>query len=355
MEYRKEKSKIIIIVVLILMIIGLAGLMYYDKFIEKKEREKNSINEKSEETTKQDEKKESREYIIKFYDDDKYLFSKTVDSDSTVEEPNIPQKQGYVFVAWYLDNEKFDFNTKITSDIVLSAKWKKENVVANKKTYLVKFALYEGKTTTQTVSEENTVIKPANPSRAGYIFKGWEVDGSTYDFNKKITKNITINAKWRKISTINEEKLNLASMNHKSLKNKLGGTKNNGIESYAHYNTDRGRGYYSAGYITYNNGYVGRFEFWTFENEEFNTVLDSVNVKSLIIPLKDLFKDYSTFSLTDENLKAFGAKNILRVKENDLLQFVYGHYTIEIYNLSATGQEHLFIWDDNYVENDSTD
>lgn len=41
-------------------------------------------------------------------------------------EPNNPVKNGYIFLGWYLDGEKFNFKTRIYEDITLVAKWEKE-------------------------------------------------------------------------------------------------------------------------------------------------------------------------------------------------------------------------------------
>ena len=51
--------------------------------------------------------------------------SKKVGENGSVIEPSAPTKEGYTFLGWYLNDEKFDFNTKITSDITLTAKWEK--------------------------------------------------------------------------------------------------------------------------------------------------------------------------------------------------------------------------------------
>ena len=344
------KKKYILLLVFVLFA-GLLTITGCGKEEEKDNGKKqNKDSTKEQETAKEEKEIEPLEYIVEFYDGDEFLFSKTVKENSTVEKPSDLEKKGYVFVAWYLGDKKFDFNTKITDNTTLKANWKKENVVEDKKTYTVTFELYDNNKTTQTVSEGKTAVKPTDPTRNGYTFKGWELNGEKYDFDSKITEDITIVAKWKKLSTIKEDTLSLATKDFKTLKNKFG-IESNGIQSWSHYNTAYGRGYNSGGYVSFKNGYSGRFEFWTFEDEDYDTVLDSIQVKSLSVPLKDLFNDYSTDSLTDENLKAIGAKNILRVSERNLLQFVYGHYTIEVYNVNNSGYEQLSIWDDNYVCN----
>ena len=48
---------------------------------------------------------------------------KRVAENGSVIEPTEPTKEGYNFLGWYLNDAEFDFNTKITSDITLVAKW----------------------------------------------------------------------------------------------------------------------------------------------------------------------------------------------------------------------------------------
>ena len=38
-------------------------------------------------------------------------------------EPDVPSRQGYQFTDWYLDDTKYDFNTAVTKDMTLTAKW----------------------------------------------------------------------------------------------------------------------------------------------------------------------------------------------------------------------------------------
>ena len=45
--------------------------------------------------------------------------------------------------------------------------------------------------------------KPSNPKRSGYTFKGWFLNGTEYNFSNKITKNITLKAKWEKNKVVN--------------------------------------------------------------------------------------------------------------------------------------------------------
>ena len=49
--------------------------------------------------------------------------SKRVGENGNVIKPNNPTREGCTFLGWYYNDEEFDFNTKITSDITLTAKW----------------------------------------------------------------------------------------------------------------------------------------------------------------------------------------------------------------------------------------
>lgn len=40
-------------------------------------------------------------------------------------EPTAPTKSGYKFIEWQQNNKKYDFNTEVTGDITLKAKWQK--------------------------------------------------------------------------------------------------------------------------------------------------------------------------------------------------------------------------------------
>ena len=60
-----------------------------------------------------------------------------------------------------------------------------------------------GSADSQTVLAGNKAIAPAtNPTKAGFAFVGWYVDGVEYDFNTVVNANVTIVAKWRAVYTV---------------------------------------------------------------------------------------------------------------------------------------------------------
>ena len=54
-----------------------------------------------------------------------------VANNDTLEEPASPTKEGYTFLYWELDGEEYDFTTKVTSDITLTAVWKENKTSSN--------------------------------------------------------------------------------------------------------------------------------------------------------------------------------------------------------------------------------
>ena len=118
-------------------------------------------------------------------------------------EPENPTKEGYIFKEWVYNDETFDFNTEITNNITLKSTYIKEN----EKTYLVSFNTNGGnKISDKIVLANESISRPSNPIKPGYVFKEWQLNGSTFDFNTKINQNITLNAIYtidnRKIYTI---------------------------------------------------------------------------------------------------------------------------------------------------------
>ncbi len=71
--------------------------------------------------------------------------------------------------------------------------------------YTVTFNSQGGsKISSETVNRNAMVTEPSEPTREGYTFEGWFTDKDcteAYDFNTKVTKNITLYAKWTEEET----------------------------------------------------------------------------------------------------------------------------------------------------------
>ena len=116
----------------------------------------------------------------------------------TATKPADPTLKGYTFAFWYLGEDEqnataYDFNTPVTENITLTAKW-------NINKYTVTFNSYGGTPVplAQEVEYGHTATKPVEPTLKGYTFDGWYLDGEEepFDFGTTITSDITLTAKW---------------------------------------------------------------------------------------------------------------------------------------------------------------
>ena len=49
----------------------------------------------------------------------------TVEDGKTLDRPADPVKEGYKFIGWFVDGKEFDFNTPITGDLKIEARFEK--------------------------------------------------------------------------------------------------------------------------------------------------------------------------------------------------------------------------------------
>ena len=74
----------------------------------------------------------------------------------------------------------------------------REKIYHNILTYTVSFNSYGGSSVeSQVVKKGETATMPENPTKEGYEFVGWELNGYAYDFGSPITKDITLVARWQ--------------------------------------------------------------------------------------------------------------------------------------------------------------
>lgn|SRR5574344_493040 len=121
--------------------------------------------------------------------------SQTIVDKEKAVAPTTPTKTGYDFVRWEVDGEAFSFETEITKNITVKAIWEVEKVK-----YTVTFDSKGGSSVASVkVKDGSALAKPTNPSRSGYTFAGWTLNGSAYNFNSAVTKNITLTATWKAV------------------------------------------------------------------------------------------------------------------------------------------------------------
>lgn len=132
--------------------------------------------------------------------------SQTVKDNSSASRPADPTRNGYTLDGWFSDESfqmTYDFSSPVHSDLTLYAKW-------TAITYTVSFNS-EGGTSieSQAVVYQNAAVKPADPVRSGYSFKGWYLNesyGASYDFSNKVTADVVLYAKWEKMPNLAETK-----------------------------------------------------------------------------------------------------------------------------------------------------
>ena len=134
---------------------------------------------------------------------DGYIDMKLVGYGSSVTRPSDPDKDGYAFRGWYADpelTEEFDFSSAITTDTSVYAKWEKD-AEPEPTVYTVTFMDGDEELSTQQVEDGKAAVKPEDPTKDGYAFKGWYADEALteeFDFSAAITADTTVYAKWEK-------------------------------------------------------------------------------------------------------------------------------------------------------------
>lgn len=138
---------------------------------------------------------ETVNYTVTFNCRNGDTFEVEVEENKLVGIPQDPEMDGYKFLGWFLDGERFDFLTPITEDLTVYADWEIIEVKINY--FCVRFDSKGGSLIEdQNVEEGERAIAPQSPQKDGYDFAGWYLDGALYDFSLPITKNVTIEAVW---------------------------------------------------------------------------------------------------------------------------------------------------------------
>ena len=124
--------------------------------------------------------------------------SQNVKYNGTATNPGELTEDGYTFGGWYADEKhttEFDFNTQITSDTKVYAKW-------TAKDYEVSFITeHVDAPASQSVPYNGTAKDPGKLTAEGYTFIGWYADDAhtiEFDFSTPITGDTKVYAKWEK-------------------------------------------------------------------------------------------------------------------------------------------------------------
>ena len=134
-------------------------------------------------------------YTVTFITDEK-TEKFTVKENESITELKAPEKENYLFLGWYIGEEKFDFKTLITKDITLVAKYEL-NVVTITYDLDGGFGL-----ALESIPKNTTVSIPEPPSKLGHKFLKWTLNGKEFSFDTKRNKDITLKAVWELIEYV---------------------------------------------------------------------------------------------------------------------------------------------------------
>ncbi|MGM0452696.1 MAG: InlB B-repeat-containing protein, partial [Thermodesulfobacteriota bacterium] len=118
-------------------------------------------------------------YSVTFINHDgSELKTETVDHGGSATAPAAPSRTGYTFTGW---DTAFD---NVASDLTVTAQYETN-------TYTVTFRDHDGsELKTETVNHGNSAAAPADPSRTGYTFTGWD---TAFD---NVTADLTVTAEF---------------------------------------------------------------------------------------------------------------------------------------------------------------
>lgn len=137
-------------------------------------------------------KYEINEYVITFNSNGgSSVNGQIVKYNTKVVKPEDPTKTGYEFLYWMYEGQEYNFNTLVTENMELVAVW-------NEVKYSVSFNPNGGSIVTPIMVQSGQTIKaPENPTRYGYTFLYWTLNGKEFDFDTPITEDIVLVAKWQ--------------------------------------------------------------------------------------------------------------------------------------------------------------
>ena len=136
-------------------------------------------------------------FKVMFVSDGKIVADKCVERGNTVSSYYIDEKDGYILAGWLDENGNvFDFDTPITADMTLTAKWSQPRTIS---------FVAEGGTTpiyTEIIADGEACKWDYNEwhdTQKGdeWLFLGWyTADGVKFDFTQPVTEDVTLYENW---------------------------------------------------------------------------------------------------------------------------------------------------------------
>ena len=124
---------------------------------------------------------------VTFLSDGESAAPSQIRANTPADQPADPTKEGYTFIGWYNGESEWDFETPVTTGLILTAKWQLNR-------YTITFDTAGGSEVPSITQDYGTAITPpAAPTRTGYTFAGWD---KTIPATMP-AENITLTARWQ--------------------------------------------------------------------------------------------------------------------------------------------------------------
>lgn len=105
---------------------------------------------------------------VTFLSDGESAAPSQIRANTPADQPADPTKEGHTFIGWYNGESEWDFETPVTADLTLTAKWQINR-------YTITFDTAGGSEVPSITQDYGTAITPpAAPTRTGYTFAGWD-------------------------------------------------------------------------------------------------------------------------------------------------------------------------------------
>ena len=107
-------------------------------------------------------------YTVTFQSEGGSEVASQIRANTPADQPADPTKEGYTFIGWYKGEEKWNFAAAVTEALTLTAKWQLNR-------YTITFDTAGGSEVPSITQDYGTAITaPANPTKTGYTFAGWD-------------------------------------------------------------------------------------------------------------------------------------------------------------------------------------
>lgn len=107
-------------------------------------------------------------YTVTFQSEGGSEVASQIRANTPADRPADPTKEGYTFIGWYNGESEWNFETPVTADLTLTAKWQINR-------YTITFDTAGGSEVPSITQDYGTAITPpAAPTRTGYTFAGWD-------------------------------------------------------------------------------------------------------------------------------------------------------------------------------------